>query len=95
LGITGTRFISDEDTFDNGTKVKSMKCYCEGVDCQPSGALNISLCKFGAPAFISLPHFYLADESYLYNISGMNPNKKDHEFILVIQPVIHIFILNT
>ena len=73
--------------FDNGTKVASRKCYCEGMECQPSGTLNVSSCKFGAPAFVSSPHFYLADESYRQNISGMNPKKEDHEFVLVVQPV--------
>ena len=73
--------------FDNGTRVEARKCYCKNVKCQPSGAMDISSCKYGAPAFISLPHFYLADESYRSNISGMNPKKEDHEFKIVIQEV--------
>ncbi|XP_014229611.1 protein croquemort-like [Trichogramma pretiosum] len=86
LDVTGSKYVSDEDTFDNGAKVDSMKCYCQGRDCQPSGTLNISSCKFGAPAFVSLPHFYLADKSYAEKISGMNPDEDKHEFQLVIHP---------
>ncbi|XP_014213282.1 protein croquemort-like isoform X2 [Copidosoma floridanum] len=86
LGVTGNMYVSDEDMLDNGTRVDSRQCYCKDVKCQPSGVLNVSSCKFGAPAFVSLPHFYLADESYRENITGMEPNKEDHEFQLVIEP---------
>lgn len=87
MGITGSKFVSDEDMFDNGTNVEANKCRCEGVECQPSGTLNVSSCKYGAPAFVSLPHFYLADKSYRQNITGMKPNKDDHEFLLILEPV--------
>ncbi|KAJ8669368.1 hypothetical protein QAD02_000627 [Eretmocerus hayati] len=86
LGVTGKRFSSDPSMFDNGTEVPSRKCYCQSVECQPSGTLNVSNCKFGAPAFVSLPHFYLADKSYRQKIDGMNPNKEDHQFTLLIEP---------
>lgn len=88
-GLRGSRYISDYTILDNGTKVSSRKCYCAG-ECIPSGALNISLCKWGAPAFISLPHFYLADQSYRENIKGMEPNKERHELSISIEPVIII-----
>lgn len=86
-GVTGRKYSSDETIFDNGLKMKSHKCYCVG-ECIPPGALNISLCKWGAPAFISLPHFYLADPSYRENIDGMNPSKEKHELSITIEPVI-------
>jgi hypothetical protein len=72
---------------DNGDIVPSRRCYCPNGDCGPSGTLNISSCKFGAPAFISMPHFYLADPSYRNAITGMSPDKKKHELSLVIEPV--------
>ncbi|KAK0178811.1 hypothetical protein PV327_007660 [Microctonus hyperodae] len=84
-GLSGKRFISTAEMFDNGTKVKSRECYCAGVECQPSGTLNVSICKYGAPAFMSLPHFYLADESYRNSIVGMKPDKTKHEFSLAVQ----------
>ncbi|XP_051170165.1 protein croquemort-like isoform X2 [Leptopilina boulardi] len=90
LGIYGTKFISHENIFDNGTNDPSRKCYCSNVECQPSGTLNVSLCKFGAPAFISLPHFYLADPSYGEKIEGMNPNKVLHETHVVLDPVMGV-----
>ncbi|XP_043253462.1 protein croquemort-like [Colletes gigas] len=84
-GLTGVTYTSDDTIFDNGTKVPWRQCYCEG-ECIPSGALNISLCKWGAPAFISLPHFYLADPSYRNNIDGMNPSKEKHQLSISIEP---------
>lgn len=90
LGITGSKFVSHENILDNGTKDPSRKCYCDNVDCQPSGALNVSLCKFGAPAFISLPHFYLADPSYSEKIEGMKPDKALHETFVVLDPVMGV-----
>ncbi|XP_024942403.1 protein croquemort isoform X2 [Cephus cinctus] len=85
-GLVGTKYVSDKNMLDNGTNVPSRKCFCNEVECQPSGVLNISSCKFGAPAFISLPHFYLADESYRNSITGMNPNKEKHEFSMTFEP---------
>ncbi|XP_076174152.1 protein croquemort [Ptiloglossa arizonensis] len=84
-GLRGFRYTNDDTLFDNGTKVRSRRCYCQ-TECIPSGALNISSCKWGAPAFISSPHFYLADESYINNIEGMKPDKKKHELSISIEP---------
>ncbi|XP_078037579.1 protein croquemort isoform X2 [Augochlora pura] len=84
-GLSGVTYISDDTIFDNGTKVPLRRCYYQG-DSIPSGALNISLCKWGAPAFISLPHFYLADPSYRENIDGMNPQKDKHQLSISLEP---------
>ncbi|XP_066601238.1 protein croquemort-like isoform X2 [Prorops nasuta] len=86
-GLTGNRYISRESMLDNGTYVKSRECYCKDIDCLPSGVMNISQCKFNAPAFVSLPHFYLADSSYRDAISGMNPSKEKHETYLTVEPI--------
>lgn len=85
-GLTGRKYISTPEMFDNGTNVPSRSCYCKNIDCQPSGLLNVSECKFGAPAFLSSPHFYQADKSYLEAVDGLNPLKEKHEFNIVIEP---------
>ncbi|KAG7213896.1 hypothetical protein KM043_003100 [Ampulex compressa] len=85
-GVTGKKYISDDAMLDNGTKVLSRQCYCFNTECIPSGALNISECKYGAPVFISLPHFYLADPSYRDNIVGMKPSKEKHELSIALEP---------
>jgi hypothetical protein len=86
--------------FDNGTKYPEKRCYCAKnqltgsnkisacvEECVPSGVRGISKCRFGAPAFVSFPHFYEADPSYVQNIGGLNPSKNLHEFYIAVEPV--------
>ncbi|XP_011268792.1 protein croquemort isoform X3 [Camponotus floridanus] len=84
--VTGNKYIGDDKMLDNGEKVPSRQCYCPNGDCGPSGTLNISSCKYGAPAFVSMPHFYLADPSYKNAISGLLPNPEKHQISIVIEP---------
>lgn len=86
-GLTGRKYISTPEMFDDGKKVSSRACYCKDIECQPSGLLNVSQCKFGAPAFLSSPHFFQADKSYLDAVDGLHPVKEKHEFNLVVEPV--------
>ncbi|XP_032665362.1 protein croquemort-like isoform X2 [Odontomachus brunneus] len=85
-GLTGRKYIGNDKMLDNGDKVASRRCYCPDGDCGPSGTLNISSCKFGAPAFVSMPHFYLADPSYRNAVSGMHPSQEKHELSMLIEP---------
>jgi hypothetical protein len=97
------RFIGDESAFDNGTKYPEKRCYCAKTqmiatseisacseECMPSGVRGISKCRFGAPAFVSFPHFYEADPSYLLNIKGLNPDQDLHEFYVAVEPVSYV-----
>ncbi|KAI4493242.1 hypothetical protein M0802_009530 [Mischocyttarus mexicanus] len=85
--IEGNKFISDETTLDNGDIVKSRKCYCVNeTNCEPSGVLDVSKCKYGAPAFISLPHYYLADSSYGKAVEGLEPLREKHESFVIVEP---------
>jgi scavenger receptor class B, member 1 len=90
FGIKGYRWVAGASVFDNGSKFPKMACYCSADkdECPDllSGVFNASSCKFGAPAFVSFPHFYLSDESYTKNIEGMIPNKNLHEFSMAIEP---------
>ncbi|KAF7270551.1 hypothetical protein GWI33_016506 [Rhynchophorus ferrugineus] len=52
----------------------------------PTGVRNVSKCKFGAPAFISFPHFFLADPIYLNKVEGMRPDASKHATKLLIEP---------
>ncbi|EZA62873.1 hypothetical protein DMN91_003151 [Ooceraea biroi] len=60
-------------------------CYCNG-ECVPSGLLNVSTCRFGAPVFVSLPHFHRSDPSILDQIEGLNPNDGDYDFAITLEP---------
>ncbi|XP_043485899.1 protein croquemort-like, partial [Polistes fuscatus] len=61
-------------------------CYCNG-ECSPSGLINITSCRYGAPVFVSLPHFYKADPILGNQVVGMNPNEDDHSFYINIEPL--------
>lgn len=55
----------------------------------PNGLLNVTACKFNSPAYVSLPHFYLADPALLDQFhpdSDLHPNPTDHSAHLTLMP---------
>ena len=51
----------------------------------PLGLLNVSSCKFESPAYVSYPHFYLADPKLIEAMdpaSDLKPDKSKHESYL-------------
>ncbi|XP_055545539.1 protein croquemort-like [Wyeomyia smithii] len=88
--VNGYKWKGNERPFDNGHRYSETKCQCtapeENCPVLAPGVLDVSRCKWGAPATVSYPHFYLADEKYLDAIDGMQPNKPQHEFILALEP---------
>lgn len=91
LGVAGGLWIGDDRVLDNGRKYPETGCYCTGPPAQcpdlMPGVLNVSDCRYGAPAFVSYPHFYLADKSYGEAVVGMRPNRTLHEFQLALEPM--------
>ena len=54
-----------------------------------NGLLNVSACKFDSAAYVSFPHFYLADPILLKQFderSDLNPNEEEHSAYLSIMP---------
>ncbi|XP_049868366.1 protein croquemort-like isoform X1 [Pectinophora gossypiella] len=85
--IEGVEYAANSSIFDNGHRYPHMACYCDKVrdeNCLPPGALNVSECRFGAPAFVSLPHFLGADPHYPSKIQGLDP-KPEHNFRLALE----------
>ncbi|XP_066903768.1 protein croquemort [Halyomorpha halys] len=80
-GASGVIFEGRSRVFDNTTS-----CYCIGT-CHPTGVREISTCRFGAPAFISFPHFYQADSVFRKMVSGMEPSEKNHTFDLTLHKI--------
>ncbi|XP_023934291.1 protein croquemort isoform X2 [Bicyclus anynana] len=88
-GIEGVEFAANDSLFDNGHKYPNQACFCDEVrdnNCMPAGAFNVSACKYGAPAFVSLPHLLGMDSYYPSKIKGLNPDPK-HNFKMSIEPV--------
>ncbi|KAF7992790.1 hypothetical protein HCN44_005134 [Aphidius gifuensis] len=67
------------DTIDMG------KCFCNG-ECSPLGLINVTACRYGAPGFISLPHFHKGDPVLRQQVNGLQPNDKDHSFYITLEP---------
>ncbi|KAJ8978290.1 hypothetical protein NQ317_012661 [Molorchus minor] len=84
-GIVGYKYSAGDKFLDNGTKIPENRCFCDG-QCMPSGALNVSACRYGSPAFVSLPHFNKADPYYRDIIEGTDPNEDQHNFYMVLEP---------
>lgn len=86
-GIKSYEYVVDHSLFANSTDNPSNKCFEDGNEL-PSGVFNSSLCRFGAPVFISQPHFFQADPSYLVEIEeGMRPTEAKHGSYIRLEPV--------
>lgn len=89
-GVKGSKWVGDERVFDNGQNYPPNQCFCTGVESEcpdlKPGVLNVSDCRFGAPVFMSYPHFYLGDESFAEAVSGLNAIKEKHEFSIALEP---------
>lgn len=77
---------SGEHSDDDPDVINMSQCYCGG-ECTPPGLINVTACRYGAPVFVSLPHFYKADPLFLDKIEGLMPNDKDHSFSITLEPV--------
>jgi len=89
-GVVGSKWVGDYRVFDNGETYPPNACFCTSADEEcpdlKTGVYNVSDCRFGAPAFISYPHFYMADPTYAAAIDGLNASKELHEFSMALEP---------
>ncbi|CAF0969948.1 unnamed protein product [Adineta steineri] len=51
-----------------------------------SGVLDVSVCRQGAPIYISLPHLLYAADQYKDRLEGIAPNADIHRTILEVEP---------
>ncbi|XP_066906995.1 protein peste [Halyomorpha halys] len=84
-GIRGYKYVGDKYTFDNGTLDPSNECFCDGK-CSPTGVVNVTRCRYGAPGFISFPHFNLADDFYTDQVEGLKPIPEKHTLYITLEP---------
>ncbi|CAH1403884.1 unnamed protein product [Nezara viridula] len=84
-GIKAFKYVADKYTFDNGSLDPSNECFCDG-QCSPSGVTNVTRCRYGAPGFISFPHFHLADNFYTEQVKGLKPIADKHTLHITLEP---------
>ncbi|UYV75881.1 SCARB2, partial [Cordylochernes scorpioides] len=96
-GITAYRYTARAELF---ARTPENQGFCtDPKKCPRSGIHQVARCKKRepcinekmlcgpeAPIVISAPHFYDADEYYVSQFEGLNPNKEDHETRLDIEP---------
>ena len=51
-----------------------------------SGVLNVSVCRQGAPIYISLPHLLYAADQYKNRVDGIAPDPNVHRTVLEVEP---------
>ena len=81
MGMKGSRYEISPKFFANKTVNPDNACYYSPKAKEvPSGVLDISACKWGAPLFMSQPHFYQADPFFVEQVGGgLKPDKDKHE----------------
>ena len=49
---------------------------------------NVTLCKTKSPVYVSRPHFYLADQSFLKQFQhGLRPDPEKHDSVFWLEPM--------
>lgn len=90
-GVTFYRFAGTERMFASAQENPDNWCFWSGDVFNLSGVSNSSTCRYGAPAFVSFPHYYLADSFLQNQVEGLNPQKELHEFHVDLEPVLHLY----
>lgn len=91
-GVTFYRFAGTEKMFGSAAENPDNWCFCSGGVCNPSGVSNSSTCRYGSPAFVSFPHFFLADQFFHDQVEGLDPKKELHQFHVDLEPVNYLMI---
>ena len=84
LGISAIKYQLDEESFANGTVCPENTCFGNNLR---TGVQNVTQCKVKSPAFVSRPHFYLADPYYIEQFQyGLHPDPNLHESFFWLEP---------
>ncbi|XP_068099973.1 scavenger receptor class B member 1 isoform X2 [Hyperolius riggenbachi] len=83
-GIPTYRYNAPNYLFANGSDYPPNEGFCP---CTASGVMNVSACRFGAPMFLSFPHFYNADPGFAAAVEGLHPSEKLHSLFLDLHPL--------
>ncbi|XP_061382843.1 protein peste-like [Danaus plexippus] len=84
-GVLYNKYTMTEASFDNSSRSPDNACFCSG-ECSWSGTMNVSACRYGSPAFMSLPHFLYGDPELRSYVTGLSPDPELHSFYFAIEP---------
>jgi len=83
-GIPVEKFELAPTNFANSSVCADNACYNNNI---PSGVQNVTQCKMESPAFVSRPHFHLADPFYKEQFQyGVQPRQGDHDSSFWVEP---------
>ena len=84
LGIPAIKYQLEEESFANGTVCPENTCFGNNLR---TGVQNVTQCKVKSPAFVSRPHFHLADPFYAEQFQfGVHPDRNLHESSFWLEP---------
>lgn len=78
------RFELAEDAYDSSRE--NATCFNVENEKPVYGLQNISPCQYGAPVYVSNPHFWKTSPELLEAVEGLQPDPEKHESFLLIQP---------
>ncbi|KAI8513036.1 CD36 [Branchiostoma belcheri] len=84
-GVPVYRYTLPPEELRSGRSDPDTACYC-GDTCLPDGLIDVRNCHLDAPVVLSLPHFYLGNESLSRGVTGLEPNKMEHQIFLDVEP---------
>jgi len=83
-GIPVEKFNLAPENFANSSVCEENSCYNNNI---PTGVQNVTQCKMESPAFVSRPHFHLADPFYQEQFQyGIMPEDGKHDSSFWIEP---------
>ncbi|KDR22466.1 Lysosome membrane protein 2, partial [Zootermopsis nevadensis] len=83
-GLKGRIYSAD---FGDMSNDPDLKCFCTTPkSCLKRGVHDLTRCT-GAPLAVSFPHFFLAHEDYLNDVTGLHPQKALHATTLHFEPL--------
>ncbi|XP_022218031.2 lysosome membrane protein 2 [Drosophila obscura] len=85
-GIAADLFRLPNNSYGDSAHNPENKCFDSNEYEPVRGLQNISPCQYGAPVYISNPHFYDAHPDLLDSVEGLEPNREKHETYFKIQP---------
>ncbi|XP_030383292.1 protein croquemort [Scaptodrosophila lebanonensis] len=90
-GIDAWRYETTELSFDNGQLAPDTECFCvPNRECPKNGVVDFSPVSYHGPFYLSHPHFYMTDEMYRENITGLQPDAEKHGMYLIMEPTLGI-----
>ncbi|XP_020814473.1 lysosome membrane protein 2-like isoform X1 [Drosophila serrata] len=85
-GIAADLFRLPNNSYGDSAHNPENKCYDSNDYEAVQGLQNISPCQYGAPVYISNPHFFESHPDLLNSVEGLKPEREKHETYFKIQP---------